>query len=404
MTQIGPRDDCRPPLVPYDRLVALLTRWLRGHPQVTDAVFAFVLLLPGLAIVHGDSPVAPSVVIVLVMTGALVVRRRWPIGVYAVVVFAALVQWAANIPVRFQDVTILIALYTVAAYGRSRRATLVAGAVTVGGALLAVVRWHGPHLIGEMIVPTAITFVALALGDDRRTRRAYLAALEERAERLERERGALAAVAASTERARIARELHDVVAHSLSVMVAQSDGAAYTIDGDPQRARRAMETVAETGRDALAEMRRLLGVLRPTQSSGDLLPQPGIGAIPELVDRVRGAGLPIELSIHGRPSLLPAGMELAAYRIVQEALTNTLKHSGPGATASIALRYCDDGLVVEVDDDGVGVPPAGEDSTGQGLVGMRERAAMYGGTLRAGPLPTGGFAVTARFPFEIATA
>ncbi len=382
-----------------------MTRWLRLHPQVSDGVFAFFLTVPGLAIVRGDArPPGVEVAIVLVMTGALIVRRHWPAGVFAVVATAAFIQWVVGIPVGIHDVTILVALYTVAAYESDRRLRMAASAVVVGGAFLAVARSNGPRVVPAMVVPIALTLVALALGDERRTRRSYLAALEERAERLERERDALAAVAASTERARIARELHDVVAHSLSVMVAQSDGAAYTVASDPKRAGRAMETVAETGRDALAEMRRLLGVLRPTISSGDLLPQPGIGAIPELVERVRGAGLPIDLTVDGPSTALPAGMGLAAYRIVQEALTNTLKHSGPGASASIALRYCDDGLLVQVDDDGAGIRLPSDDSRGQGLMGMRERAAMYGGTLRAGPLPKGGFTVAARFPFEVGAA
>jgi signal transduction histidine kinase len=382
-----------------------MIRWLRLHPQVSDAFFACFLLVPGLLVVQRRGhPPGLAAVIVLMMTGALVFRRRWPVGVFAAVAMAAFIQWVAGIPVGFHDVTILVGLYTVAAYGPNRRMKLAATAVAIGGALLAVARSNGPHVVPAMIGPIALTLVALALGDERRTRRSYLSALEERAERLERERDALAAVAASTERARIARELHDVVAHSLSVMVAQSDGAAYTVATDPERAGRAMETVAETGRDALAEMRRLLGVLRPTTSSGDLLPQPGIGAIPELVDRVRCAGLPIDLRVDGPATVLPAGMELAAYRIVQEALTNTLKHSGPGATATIALHYGDDGLLVQVEDDGAGIRLPGHDAGGQGLAGMRERAAMYGGTLLAGPAASGGFTVTARFPFEIEPA
>src|SRR4051794_19942056 len=255
MTAMGPGGDGSGSLVPYHREVSSMTRWLRLHPQVSDGVFAFFLTVPGLAIVRGDArPPGVEVAIVLVMTGALIFRRHWPAAVFAVVATAAFIQWVVGIPVEIHDVTILVALYTVAAYESDRRLRMAASAVVVGGAFLAVARSHGPRVVPAMVVPIALTLVALALGDERRTRRSYLAALEERAERLERERDALAAVAASTERARIARELHDVVAHSLSVMVAQSDGAAYTVATDPKRAGRAMETVAETGRDALAEM------------------------------------------------------------------------------------------------------------------------------------------------------
>ena len=161
-----------------------------------------------------------------------------------------------------------------------------------------------------------------------------------------------------------------------------------------------MTTVADTGRNALNEMRRLLGVLRPTASSGDLTPQPGVHDIPELVAKVRGAGLPVTLVVDGRVAELPAGMELAAYRIVQEALTNTLKHSGPGASANVALHYAVQQLTVHIDDDGAGIHQPGDDADGQGLAGMRERATMYGGTLRAGRDIAGGFAVTAQFPLH----
>jgi signal transduction histidine kinase len=335
----------------------------------------------------------------LLMAVPLIFRRRYPSAVFAIIAGAAFVQWADNIPLRPIDLTLLVALYTVAAYGEHRRDGVAAAAVTVGGALLADVRWHNNHFWPGLVAPLALALFAVALGNDRRTRRAYFAGLEERAERLERERDALAQVATAAERARIARELHDVVAHSLSVMVAQADGASYAIATDPGQARRAMETVAETGRDALNEMRRLLGVLRPAASESEFAPQPGVDAIPSLVARVRDAGLPVELVIDGAEAPLPSGMELAAYRVVQEALTNTIKHSGPGASAHVALHYGAGALEVRVDDDGAGIRRPSADGPGHGLAGMRERVAMYGGTLLTGPRPNGGFAVTAAFPF-----
>jgi signal transduction histidine kinase len=353
---------------------------------------------------HAGVSLAIAVPLAVALTVPLIFRRRYPLGVFAVITAAAFVQWVANVRFAPADLAVLVALYTVAAYGGDRRATFLAGSVAMGGVVLAVIRWPAGHPLASMIAGIAVTAAALALGDDRRTRRAYFDGLEERAARLERERDALAAVAASTERARIARELHDVVAHSLSVMVAQADGASYIVGSDPLRARQAMTTVADTGRAAMTEMRRLLGVLRPTDRGSDLVPQPGVHEIPELVAQVRGAGLPVDFVVDGAARELPAGMELAAYRVVQEALTNTLKHSGPGATANVALRYDRAILTVEIADDGAGIRRPGDDAAGQGLAGMRERVGMYGGTLRTGRDQTGGFTVTARFPLDAATA
>ena len=184
------------------------------------------------------------------------------------------------------------------------------------------------------------------LGDSIRTRRAYFAQLEERAARLEKEREAQAKVAVAAERARIARELHDVVAHNVSVMVVQADGAAYVMDAAPDQAKKALETISGTGRQALAEMRRLLGVLRTGehQESGEYVPQPDVEQLDDLIEQVRSAGLPVDFKVEGTPRPLPSGVELTAYRIVQEALTNTRKHGGPDAGASVRLVYFDDGL------------------------------------------------------------
>jgi signal transduction histidine kinase len=199
------------------------------------------------------------------------------------------------------------------------------------------------------------------------------------------------------ERARIARELHDVVAHHVSVMVVQADGAGYALQTDPDRAEAALQAIANTGRQALTEMRRLLGVLRSADEQATLAPVPGIDELRELLDQARTAGLEVSYTMTGTPRELSEGVELAAYRVVQESLTNTRKHAGLAATAAVTLRYEADGLTVEVTDDGLGVVNS-EDSGGHGLAGMRERIAMYGGTVTAGPLPGGGFGVTARLP------
>jgi signal transduction histidine kinase len=389
--------DGAPDLESYDPYVYGVTSWLRRNPAVVDGLVVGVLLLAMLPTLR-ESQAGLALPVLLAMVFPLIWRREYPITVFAVVSGAAFVQWLADIPVRAHDLAVLIALYAVAAYARDRRAPLVAAAVAMGGALLVVARWHQAHFVAALVGPAALTLFALALGDDRRNRLAYFAELEERADRLERERDALAQVAAAAERSRIAREMHDIIAHSLSVIVAQADGAAYTVDDDPRRARQAMLTVAEIARASLTETRRLLGVLRPDSQAEELAPQPGVGQIAELVARVRDAGLPVELEVEPHAEALPSGMELAAYRIVQEALTNTMKHSGPGATAHVAIRCREGGLEIRVEDDGAGIRSPGPVDAGHGLTGMRERAAMYGGTLHAGPLPGGGFAVEAEFP------
>jgi signal transduction histidine kinase len=248
---------------------------------------------------------------------------------------------------------------------------------------------------------------AWVLGDSMGTRRAYSAALEERAARAEREQDTRAQIAAAGERARIARELHDVIAHNLSVMVAQADGGAYAFDATPERSRQALAEIGRTGRQALSEMSSLLGVLRtgPETEAVPLAPAPAAAEIEQLVTQAREAGMRVSLTAEGPARPLPGGLSLAAYRIVQEALTNVRKHAGPEATAEVALRYGRDDLLVHVTDDGggpgrtlprYGPPPAA--AAGHGLTGMRERAALYGGTVRAGPRPGGGFEVTVRLP------
>jgi signal transduction histidine kinase len=218
------------------------------------------------------------------------------------------------------------------------------------------------------------------------------AELEVRADRLQREHES----AVAEERARIARELHDVIAHSVSVMTVQAGAARLLLDGDPERARDSLLSLENTGRQALADMRRLLGILRSDHERAALRPQPGIGDVPALVDQMRAAGLRADLSIEGEPKPLAPGVDLTAYRIVQEALTNALKHAAP-APARVAVRYARDTLAVEVVNDG---PLRGNGRPGHGLVGMRERVGLYGGTLTAGPTDEGGFRVHAELPVD----
>ncbi|MEV6492163.1 histidine kinase, partial [Actinoplanes sp. NPDC051633] len=243
-----------------------------------------------------------------------------------------------------------------------------------------------------------LLFAAYAVGDGIRSRRAHLAAVEQRTADLAREERQRAALAVAAERARITRELHDVVAHGMSVIVVQAQGAAAALERHPDRTATALQHVIETGRSSLAEMRRLLNAGR-TDVAGDaqLTPLPGISAVPALVDQLRAAGMPINLHIEGVPEVMPAAVDLSGYRIVQEALTNTLKHAGPGAAAHVLLEFDPDCLRVEVADDGTGLAE-GADGRGNGLRGIAERVAMLGGTLDIGGRGSAGFRLCATLP------
>ncbi len=255
--------------------------------------------------------------------------------------------------------------------------------------------------------PAGVTLAVALMGATTRSRRALVASLQERAIRLEAERDQQGRLSAAAERSRIAREMHDIVAHNVSVMIALADGAAYAIHDDPDAAAGAMATTSRTGRQALAEMRRLLGVLGPEGTDrASLAPQPGFAELPALVEQVRAAGLPVEVERVGRPAPLPAGLQLAVYRVVQEALTNTLKHAGPGASARLRIEQRPDGLEAEVTDDGRTTPAEVVPSrpVGAGLRGMRERASVYDGAVSAGPLPAGGWRVLLTVPLAPALA
>ncbi len=249
---------------------------------------------------------------------------------------------------------------------------------------------------------TALTVGSWSLGDNVHTRRAYLAQLEERARRLERERAEEARRAVREERARIARELHDVVAHHVGAITVQAAGAEAVVEGDPARARAALRVIRETGRQALGEMRALLAVLRSDEEGemrGERAPQPSMAALDGLIERTHAAGLPVTLEIEGIARPLPELLDVSAYRIVQEALTNALKHAGP-ARARIAVRYGVDALEVEIRDTGTGpICPVDGVGGGRGLVGMRERVALFGGDADIGAAPGGGFVVRARLPW-----
>ncbi|MFF0478016.1 sensor histidine kinase [Streptomyces sp. NPDC004284] len=391
--------------------------FIRRHPTGVDVFWAVVLLGFSVLWVATSSPrmghpVGYGVVAAL-FSLVVALRRRAPEKMLVLAVALGVAQLAFDLVPFMADFAMLVIIFTVAAHDGPRWASRLALIGGLGAATLSQLRWPmgGPgsdaakvFFVIIMTVPFALAWV---LGDSLRTRRAYFAQLEERASRLEQEREAQAKVAVAAERARIARELHDVVAHNVSVMVVQADGAAYVMDSSPETAKQALETISTTGRQALAEMRRLLGILRTGehQEAGEYVPQPDVQQIEDLVEQVRGAGLTVDFAIEGSPRPLPSGVELTAYRIVQEALTNTRKHGGPDVGASVRLVYFDDGLGLLVEDDGRGAPQemyedGGADGRGHGLIGMRERVGMVGGTLDAGPRPGGGFRISALLPLK----
>jgi signal transduction histidine kinase len=388
-------------LRPYPWPVSAFYAWLRRHPGLVDGVPAVALAFLGLgqAIALGRYTLVP---VLLALIVALAFRRAYPVGAFLTSVLVGAVQVLVGIRPNIIDVAIVILLYTLAAY-RPRRLSVPGLIVCLIGGAVAVAEWRPTRLsLVDWIMTGAIVFagpclIAWVFGDSMRYRRAYYASLEDRAARLERERDAQAQIAAAAERARIARELHDVVAHNVSVMVVQADGASYALDSSPERARQALTAIASTGRQALAEMRRMLGVLRSGDGETGVAPLPGIGQLGELLEQTRAAGLAVAFTVEGVPAPLPGGLALAAYRIVQESLTNTRKHGGPAASAQVLLRYCEDVLVLQITDDGYGAAAAG-DGDGHGLTGMRERVALYNGTVHAGPQPGGGYQVTARLP------
>jgi len=410
----------------YPGFVEQVYAWLRRHPWLVDGTLAVVLLVGAANAYIADAAVLPAS---LVLAGAVAVRRRFPVSAYtaSLVIGTAQVIMGignkfTNSPLQptFADVGILVLLYTVAAE-RRRRISLPGLAACVVLFFAVVARYNpggnGPRHL-EFFVVTALLYLlaptsAWVLGDSMGTRRAYAATLEERAARAERERDAQAQVAAAAERARIARELHDVIAHNLSVMVAQADGGAYAFDATPERSRQALVQIGRTGRQALSEMSSLLGVLRTgpeteTEAEAEaapLAPAPAAAEIEQLVAQAREAGMRVSYTVQGPVRSLPGGLSLAAYRIVQEALTNVRKHAGPDAAAEVTLHYGHDDLLVRITDDGrkpggtlPRYTPQPAASIGHGLTGMRERAALYRGTIQAGPRPGGGFDVTVSFP------
>jgi signal transduction histidine kinase len=423
--------------------------WLRGHPILVDSALGLLVAAFGLGML--GFPYLPRVqasAFVVAMTIPVALRRRYPVEAFAAAVAVGGIEVLVLPRPIASDLSVVILLYTLAAY-RPRRLSVPALIICLLGSVLAIARWaplpvfqsaYTLGAVGAVFGGPALT--AWLLGDLMHWRRGYYDALEERAARLERERDAQAQIAAAAERARIARELHDVVAHNVSVMVVQADGASYALDAAPEQAREALDAISRTGRQALAEMRSLVGVLRSGDDpAAELTPQPGIEQLAGLLEQARAAGLPVSFTVEGVPRALAAGPALAAYRVIQESLTNARKHAGPTATAAVTLRFCEDRLVIKVTDDGRGgrasstgsvsgsglgaVAGSGSgsglasasgsgsgtgsgsgsglgtgDGQGHGLVGMRERVETFGGCVISGPRAGGGWRVAATLPLS----
>lgn len=377
------------------------------RPWVADAAVVVLLALmfavpqlvhneggpPELAVLFTGLPVAVTVLLQAGLVLPLLWRRRTPFLTFHAVAVVFILQWALDAALR-ADVALLVALYSLVLHGELRR--LPWAGIALGTALGVVVWRLSPAVaVSDAIVVLLIfSTAAVALGFAVRIRRAQVAALRDRAVRLEIERDQRTKLAAATERTRVAREMHDIVGHSLSVIITLADGGAYAADLAPERGKEALHLIGDTGRGALAELRRALGALREQADAVDLRPQPAVADLDALCDRIRAAGPAVVYQSTGDTGTLDLGIQLAVYRIVQEALTNALKHAGP--LTSIHLELAVDGprLRILVRDTG-GASSVDGSETGHGLIGMRERAAIYGGTVVAGPEPGGGWAVRA---------
>ena len=382
--------------------------WFSAHPFFADALLAAAVsafevfaVLNSPTIAEGIEYRKPTVLALLVLltsTVPIAWRRTAPMAVLVVTVVTAIAYEAMGFVSAPAALGALIALYTVVAHSDRRRSFYGAGIAAVGiVVVLLTARWGSdPNGIALNLI---VFLTAWLVGDNVRTRRQRLAALEERAERAEQTRTAEAQRAVAEERTHIARELHDVVAHSLSVIIVQAGAARRVIEKEPVRAVGALVAIETTGREAMNEMRRLLTVLRTDGESPGPRPQPTLTGLADLVDECRSAGLATEVTVTGNERELPPGVALTAYRIVQEALTNSLKHAGPGAAAIVRVHYDACEVDVEVTDDGRGASSQNL-GTGHGLIGMQERVDMCGGALTSGASPGGGFQVRAVLPLD----
>jgi signal transduction histidine kinase len=415
MTRDGdPARTVTTPPEPDPFLAHPLPRWLldrrhrlrrldQRHPWVADTAAVLAVLLFSLPQLIGGGGThrdaldgTHSPLVVLTCAALLLIplwwRRRAPMLTFVVVLAVVLAEWSAGVWLS-TDVALLVALYGVAAR-RSMRALAWAAGGTAGAVSFSIFAWRpgSEHRLAVLLLILGTCSAGVAAGLAVRTLRAYLTALADRTAWLETERDQRALLAAAAERARVAREMHDLVGHHVSVIVGLADGGATLADSRGEKAAEPLRLIGETGRQALDDLRRVLGVLRDEGDDPQLQPQPGIADLDRLLPSVRAAGLTVVYHTMGEPHRLGPGRQLAVYRIVQEALTNTLKHAGPGAGAEVTVAAGPGEVRVRVTDSGPAGPrPADVDgaSGSHGLVGIRERAGLYGGTVSAGPGPGG---------------
>lgn len=376
-----------------------------------DLVVVLALAVTAVAQLWASSPPGlvggPTVhtVLALSCTLPLLLRRRFAVAVFVTVVIAAWVQFELGGGLGQPFFAVIVALYAVGAHA-SRPVTYVGPVAVVVLVLLAdIPRLRGGAAWDEVVPAWFVLLGVWGFGRWMRHRTRAAEALRERAEDAERERHDQAARAVTEERARIARELHDLVAHSMGIIVIQAQGAQRAIDTSPERAREALGSIEAAGRSGLAELRRLLGLLTDG-TDASTTPQPTLRGIADLVTRLKTAGMPVDLRVEGSVQALPPGLELTGYRVVQEAMTNALKHAGQ-VPVDVRLRYEADWLDIEVVDagrDGSVQSLAAHDNSSRGLVGMRERVSLYGGVLHTGFRAGGGFAVHARLPLDGSSA
>ncbi len=368
---------------------------LRGFSDLALAAVVLVVSLQPL-FRTGKGPIPGwGYVLVVAMCLPLVLRRRYPLAVALVCGGLTMVYGLSSLPDPPVPYAGLLSLYSVATHGSRDHAN--AAGIIAAFAITSALLVDPAADLEDATVQLLLFATAWLLGDSTRRRREAATALAERADQLERTRAAEAAAAVAAERSRIARELHDVVAHHLSMMVVQAEAGAVATHRDPGRTEAVFDAIGAAGKQALTEMRRLLGVLKQ-DGPAELAPQPGAGEIPSLVDGVRSTGLSVDFTVSGDPPELPLAVGLTAYRIVQEALTNSVRHSG-ASSVTVAVAYDDRVVQVTVSDDGAGGSTPARPG-GHGLVAMRERVALVGGTLDAGPAPQGGWTVRAVLPLD----
>ena len=383
---------------------------MRAHPMAGDVLLALSLLLMDLLVLVAQAnrdrgqPWYLAIPLDIAMVAPVALRRKYPLVTAYLILLLTVPHSALQLGIGSATAS-CVALYTMVVYVGRRQAALYLLAQLVVSILQMWAGWS-PQGWAPLLFVGLIFALCWVLGEFVGARQAYQAELEARLHLLENERDQAGRIAVAEERGRIARELHDVVAHAVSVIVVQADGASYALGSNPELAERAVRTISETGRQALTELRRLLQVLRDEEGAAEpRIPQPTADSLADLAERVRSAGVPVDLSVEGALAELPAGVSLGVYRIVQESLTNTLKHAGPGARAQVRVRRTENLVDVEIVDDGAGkaraLVPEPDLPGGNGVIGMRERAHLFGGILQVGPQAGGGWRVHASFPVRL---